>query len=453
MFQIKVSKKAKELHEKYYKNKIIDNLKNSKIKFVHKDIIKINSKLKKRYYQNYIQSQHNKFIKYCINNYKRISIGEIGELQKIEEEINKKYPIIVKLIRENIIFSNKNVKYPSEKYSTVLLKLFGYADFDSCDFYNLIYNQVKENVSVSQISPKNYSYVENEMKNVLKKLFPRITIAINECFCEEYESYDKIKSYADKLKEKFMKLEKEYSLGLTIDSYDSNIFKNTWNSYIFVFSSGLRTCPYCNRQYITPILTSDGRTKGTLDHFLAKDQFPYFSMSLYNLVPACSSCNSSLKGTKEFGFNNLSPYEGNLDDYVKFHADIRKKDIYINIIKTDKLNKKTKIKKKNVEKLLDTFKLKLQYNYHVSQVQELILKRVIYSEKYIDDIKNSKFSKNGISKSQIKETIIGYSSNQASINNEPLSKFRRDIVEQLDFFNDSNDKLIEQLKEVIKNRY
>lgn len=453
MYQIQLSDRVKKLHNKYFKNNIVPNLKENKIEFIYKDIIKINSKYRKEYSITYVQRQHDKFIKYCINNYKRISIGDINEIEKIEREINKQYSIVVKLIRDNYTFSDMNINNPSKKYSQVLLELFGYKNFKSCDFYSMIFDLGKQNVGVKQIGSKNIKIVQSEMKNILKRLFPRINIQINKCFAEKDSSGNEIELNADKLKEKFLQLEKEHSLGLTIDIYDSKTFKDFWNPYIFVFSSGVRTCPYCNRQYITPILTSDGRTRGDLDHFLAKDQYPYFSMSLYNLVPVCSSCNSSLKGSEEFGFNNLNPYEGSLDDYIKFRADIRKKDIYINIIKADKLIRKPGMRKKNVEKLLDTFKLKLQYNYHVSQVEELILKRVIYSEKYIDDIKNSKFSKNKISKSQIKETIIGYSSNQVNINNEPLSKFRRDIVEQLDFFNDSNDKLIDQLKEVIGNKY
>jgi len=81
------------------------------------------------------------------------------------------------------------------------------------------------------------------------------------------------------------------------------------------------------------------------------------------------------------------------------------------------------------------------------------VKRLIYSEYYINDIKNSELSESKISKKDIKETVVGYSINQACINNEPLSKLVRYIVKQLNFFNDSNYKLLNQLKDIIENQY
>ncbi|MCY1074112.1 HNH endonuclease [Archangium lansingense] len=36
---------------------------------------------------------------------------------------------------------------------------------------------------------------------------------------------------------------------------------------------------------------------GTLDHYLPKDEYPEFSIFSLNLIPACSHCNSSQKGT------------------------------------------------------------------------------------------------------------------------------------------------------------
>lgn len=154
---------------------------------------------------------------------------------------------------------------------------------------------------------------------------------------------------------------------------------------MFVFSTEIRTCPYCNRQYITPLLTFDGQTRGTLDHFVAKSKYPYFSMSLYNLVPVCYSCNSSFKGDSEFDFDDINPYEESMDNYIRFQANmIINKPIHIDI------NIKKIDKKNGIEKYLDTFKLESQYNYHTNQVEELILKKFTYSEKYIEDIKNNK---------------------------------------------------------------
>ncbi|WP_346985393.1 hypothetical protein [Chryseobacterium sp. POE27] len=49
----------------------------------------------------------------------------------------------------------------------------------------------------------------------------------------------------------------------------------------------------------------------TLDHFIPKGEFPYLSVSIYNLIPSCYSCNSKFKGQRSFELsdfiNSISP--------------------------------------------------------------------------------------------------------------------------------------------------
>lgn len=57
-------------------------------------------------------------------------------------------------------------------------------------------------------------------------------------------------------------------------------------------------CPYCNRDYIN----SRGNSFGAnFDHFFDKDDFPFFALSLYNLVPSCATCNR-IKGNDAIDF-------------------------------------------------------------------------------------------------------------------------------------------------------
>jgi len=44
-----------------------------------------------------------------------------------------------------------------------------------------------------------------------------------------------------------------------------------------------------------PVEVSSMRNHFTLDHVIPKADYPLFSLSLYNLVPCCSSCNSKFK--------------------------------------------------------------------------------------------------------------------------------------------------------------
>ena len=54
----------------------------------------------------------------------------------------------------------------------------------------------------------------------------------------------------------------------------------------------LKACPYCNRNFIFNFKRSDSlQATAQLDHFYPKKEYPYLAISLYNLIPCCSTCN------------------------------------------------------------------------------------------------------------------------------------------------------------------
>ncbi len=75
----------------------------------------------------------------------------------------------------------------------------------------------------------------------------------------------------------------------------------------------------------------------------------------------------------------------------------------------------------------------------------------MYSEQRIKDMLEKDLKNLNISEKQVKEQIIGYTEDKIKINDEPLSKFRRDIVEQLGFFDDYNLNLENKLEEILNN--
>lgn len=89
----------------------------------------------------------------------------------------------------------------------------------------------------------------------------------------------------------------------TIFDYSTFSNKNTrgWNAYSLCKKSKLRICPYCHHNYaITVYRDKKNILRPTLDHFYPKSKYPHLALSLANLVPSCYSCNSSLKGNKDF---------------------------------------------------------------------------------------------------------------------------------------------------------
>ncbi|CAK2606191.1 putative HNH nuclease domain-containing protein [Vibrio crassostreae] len=65
-----------------------------------------------------------------------------------------------------------------------------------------------------------------------------------------------------------------------------------WGPYPLIDELRNTVCPYCNRSYTHSVFEDDifgGRPE--LDHFLSKSFFPFFALSVYNLIPVCHSCN------------------------------------------------------------------------------------------------------------------------------------------------------------------
>ena len=179
----------------------------------------------------------------------------------------------------------------------------------------------------------------------------------------------------------------------------------------------------------------------TLDHFIPQGTFPYLSLSLYNLVPSCSSCNSKFKKTKHYDIGDylkfISPTSNhyNLIDHLEFK-------IYFHVSGTDlneKINNITDLNDYIIQpevsnlldnrskKFLDIFKIRGRYRFHKYQSLKMIKNRQEYSDSSIDEI--SRITNKSIS--EIKKDIFGSFIYSNIENNEPLAKYKIDIAKQI----------------------
>lgn len=441
MIRIELTKEIKNLHKNYFNEYIKSNLKKNNIKFIQQDMDDFNNQYGRKYILTHIQQKHDDFIKLCLDNLDTIAIGSEGQLSEFQKLISDE---IKDLIDNKYIFHKKFSKKKNGKdkaYWELIFDKFGYNKFNS---YNLIDTIVEYGDKFGRAEAGGKKYIRKEHKSIIHKNMLKLLINI----FPEYDTKlsEELKSIIDidKFIEKLKYLNNKLKLEITFNNYDNKKFLEMWNAYIFVLMSGIRVCPYCNRQYITPLFTLTSQMRADIDHFLPKSKYPYFSMSLYNLIPVCKSCNSSLKGTKEFTKGDLNPYTDSFDDYAKFYADISvDKPIHIYINKKDDSSKK-------INNYLDIFKLELQYNYHINQVEELIYKRLAYSEQFMEDLIKDRFKDSDVTKEDLKEFLIGYKGDKIKINDEPLAKFRRDIAHQLNFFDDSSVSLIDELKKKLR---
>ena len=167
-----------------------------------------------------------------------------------------------------------------------------------------------------------------------------------------------------------------------------------------------------------------------MDHFYNKDTFPMFSISLYNFIPSCSTCNR-IKGTKTLKIN---PYLRNDIQKVKFDL-ITDLDGYRIEIKQDQDgNLHTLAETEDLKNdLIDILKLDEAYKVHKIEVREMLDREKEYNEKYREDLKNM-FSGEGIEiDKKIDALIYGdiVFTSEDDLINKSLGKFKKDVYEKI----------------------
>ncbi|MBF4691835.1 HNH endonuclease [Fusibacter ferrireducens] len=202
--------------------------------------------------------------------------------------------------------------------------------------------------------------------------------------------------------------------------YDKLIDKQKDNKKLnvrLVNESNLLTCPYCNRDYIN---SRGNKASGAqLDHFYSKDQYPFFALSLYNLVPVCGNCNR-IKSRRDDDF--ASPYDKTVDLF---------KDLKFSYTLSETSSAVLKINSAGALKNnIDAMKILEAYKIHDVDVQELIDLEKSYSkirkEELIDGIEGL-----NLSDEFIKQCIFGKKIEANEFGRRSLSRLKHDILTEL----------------------
>lgn len=395
MIKINLSKKVLEAHKAYYKRKIQPVLENAKSVAIH-------------YVPTGVLPEHMDFLTYCLEHIDTLSVGTVEELADVERYIATNFQQVKADIQADTkIVIGTEIK----KYGNYLYELFGYEKFKVGNYIDLLKKAAEKEMGNGGTHTKRME----KMTEILLESFPKekehITAALGAENCPlNMESYEK----------KLLGLK-----GIDILTHGNKLLEllpDEWNDYFFVLKSGTRVCPYCNRQYITTVLSPSGRTRADIDHFLAKNQYPYFSMSIYNMIPVCKICNQALKHTHAYTFDDVHPYRDDMNEKFWFLLD-EKNDIQIGDNGEDAIRRHIEI-----------FKLLSLYSFHNNQAKELITKKQAYPpeliEKLYQDNKDLFLDQNAV-----KQMILGFPNDKSQLNQEALFKMRRDIALSLGFFN------------------
>ncbi len=186
----------------------------------------------------------------------------------------------------------------------------------------------------------------------------------------------------------------------------------------------ITVCPYCNHDFIGS--RGDKNSGAELDHFYPRSEYPFFALSLYNLVPSCGKCNRP----KSSAVNKklISPF----DERINWEK--ASKFVYH---PNNSANDKIKIQSKKLTENISKMKIAEAYWLHEEEAQAIYDKRKQFPDSYIKeitDLLNSPTSNIRTSRSQVRDIIFGPEIKQEEFGKIPLGKMKHDLMERLKIY-------------------
>lgn len=380
-----------------------------------------------------------------------VFLAKPERLSVIKKNFDCNYGSLVQLL------GNYNDKYQEQTYSDILVDAFGYEVFSSAKMDTRIEEELSfirkkythkwlnqyGSLSVDQLFRSVIQIMHEDLDQnkypALTELAERIQNLEKSCPSSNYQArlkiYDLIKKYRDSLKAQIS------GQTVTIRNY-KEVQSGKWSAYDMIMESGVKVCPYCNENYILPFYRESGKSRPALDHFYAKSLYPFLSMSIYNLVPACTECNSSIKGSYEFDEKFLSIYESDLEDMYQFTYLPQSYDSFWGdgenkIVIMYPANESTELgyledrrtvdAKQKISKNHEFFCIEDRYQYHSPIVQQYLKKRMIFSDTYLKEI-YQQFSDLFSDEAELYHLLYGVEEDYV---NQPLGKLKHDLLTEI----------------------
>lgn len=219
--------------------------------------------------------------------------------------------------------------------------------------------------------------------------------------------------------------------------YDGQISQSQSRSYYLTIKQGHNTCTYCNRQYVFTVekqIKTGGvgrpkierATRPQLDHWFAKDCYPLLSLNLYNLIPSCSICNSSAKGTRLFDLDSyVHPYLTDKEepDFKFRYSPLKESGWTVRIDETGDLKE---------HNMIEAFKLEDIYSYHGNlEVKDILDWRYQNDDTYLEEIMKNTMNHYNLSMPEVYRMFFGVELDKTKTLDRPLSKLKRDILNKI----------------------
>lgn len=203
----------------------------------------------------------------------------------------------------------------------------------------------------------------------------------------------------------------------------------------------IKSCLYCNSQFTLVVERGNRKmAKYQFDHFFPKNRYPYLSISLYNLIPSCSSCNQS-KHDKFYqlselihpyheDFQNLTHFSINPEAHIQLlmGANVQERDIQVSLSNLED----ERVKNQNSFTLIESI-----YKRHNDIVIEIYKKAYAYKMGGKESLMNMehKGRKLFASEDELEWLLLANYKEISDINKRPLAKFMQDIAKQAGLIN------------------
>lgn len=205
-----------------------------------------------------------------------------------------------------------------------------------------------------------------------------------------------------------------------------------WDAYRLSMALNIRTCTYCNNQYIYTVIKEreSGKTEFIMrpefDHYYEKSRYPFFALSIYNLIPSCHYCNSVIKGKKSITQDKyLHPYIDERDDGRDYF------DFYYGFSEPEKTLIKARFTSDKAKRTFDFFQMDLIYSHHSNITDSIIELAHRYPPSYIEDLVNNYHGeKINITKQSVARMVFS-SYEITNPDDEVLGKLKKDIINKI----------------------
>ena len=194
----------------------------------------------------------------------------------------------------------------------------------------------------------------------------------------------------------------------------------------------IKSCPFCNNNYIyfyKEDSSDEYNTLATLEHYYPKAKYPFLSLSFYNLIPSCYTCNSKFKGKDELYMGKIHhPYRDDFNHNATFSLSVNTSAV----TKDTDLNIHLKSNDDKCKKSIERFQLDKVYEEHRDIAKEIWNKTQVYNDTRIDELYNNFYEALGYSKEDVKNFIYCNYLDKDDINKRNHAKLTQDILKQFE---------------------